>query len=53
MELAGERLEVTIWKTTTNLLPMAIIQKFSDRGQLVYEEVRVPALGKSETRLAT
>lgn len=53
LEAAGERLEVTIWKTTTNLLPMAIIQKYSDRGQLVYEEVRVPALGKTVTRLAT
>ena len=53
IELAGERLEVTIWKTTTNILPMAIIQKYADRGHLVYEEVRMPALGTTITRLAT
>ncbi len=51
-EIDGSETPVSVWKTSTSLLPITGTQYYTAEGDMVYEEVPT-GLGKMVTRLAT
>jgi len=49
----GREVPVSVWKTSTSLIPITGIEYYTAEGLKVYEEVSLPGLGKMVTRLAT
>ncbi len=52
-EIDGREIQVSVWKTSTSLMPITGIEYYTAEGLKVYEEVAMPGLGKMITRLAT
>ncbi len=51
-DLGDRRIPVTLWETTTSLMPITGLEKYSGEGHLVYQEVDF-GMGNMVTRLAT
>jgi transglutaminase-like putative cysteine protease len=49
----GREVPVSVWKTTTSVMPVTGIEHYTADGDKVYEEISLPGLGKMVTRLAT
>jgi len=52
-EIDGRETPVSVWKTSTSLMPITGIEYYTAEGLKVYEEVSMPGLGKMVTRIAT
>jgi transglutaminase-like putative cysteine protease len=52
-EIDGRETPVSVWKTTTSLMPITGTEYYNAEGLKVYEEVSMPGLGKMVTRIAT
>lgn len=52
-EIDGREIPVSVWKTSTSLMPITGLEYYTAEGLKVYEEVSMPGLGKMVTRLAT
>ncbi len=52
-EFEGTEIPVSVWKTSTSLMPITGIERYTAEGDKVYEEISMPGLGKMITRLTT
>jgi transglutaminase superfamily protein len=52
--LSGRRIPVTVWETTTSMVPITGLDKYDEEGDLVYQEMDMGAgLGRVVMRLAS
>ncbi len=53
LESGGKSIDVTIWTSTTDVMPIDSIEKIDSAGKVVQQETTIPGLGKMESRLTT
>ena len=53
VEVDGKTIDVTVWSTVTDIMPVEAIEKINSEGTMVLQDTTIPGLGKMSMRLTT
>ncbi len=53
LDLDGRRMPVTVWESSNTTIPGKGLDKYTEEGDLVYQEMELPGIGRVVTRLAS